>query len=96
MLPEAPKTAQGDRRYLQMDIPEYQKFANAVASKCYLNRVGDLCQLKNAKTKKLKNIRTVIKRSPFLMQSMIWKEQLRLIEQELLLRRGSPQRRNQL
>lgn len=91
-----PTTAQEDRQYLQMTISEYQNFAHAVANKCYLNRLGDACMLKNAKTKKLKNIKTIIRRSPFLMQSMIWKEQLRLIEQELAVRRGNPQRRNSL
>lgn len=93
---EPPTTAQQDRRYLQMSIPEYKKFAEAVANKSYLNRVGDVCMLKNAKTKKLKNIRTIIRKSSFLMQSMIWKEQLRLIEQELAIRRGNPERRNAL
>lgn len=84
---EPPKTAVQDRHYLCLTIPEYQNFAKAVSTQCYLNRDGHLCKLKNAKTKKLKNLRYGIKRSPYLMQSLIWKEQLRLIEVEIAKRR---------
>lgn len=87
---DAPTTAVQDRNYLCLSIGEYKVFAEAVSTQCYLNRDGNLCKLKNAKTKKLKNLRYTIKKSPYLMKSMIWKEQLRLIEAELTKRRGIP------
>lgn len=80
---EPPLTAIQDRHYLKMSIPEYKKFAEAVSSFCYINREGNLCKLRNAKTKKLKNLRHGIRKSDFLMKSLIWKEQLRLLEMEL-------------
>lgn len=80
---EQPTTAVQDRNYLRMSIPEYKNFAEAVSSFCYLNKEGNLCKIRNAKIKKLKNIRHGIRRSDFLMKSLIWREQLRLIEVEL-------------
>lgn len=88
--PEAPLTAVQDRHYLCLEIEEYRQFAEAVSTFCYLNRDAQLCKLKNAKTKKLKNLRYGIRKSPYLMKSLIWKEQLRLIEAELIKRRGRP------
>lgn len=86
----APTTAKEDRHYLCLEIGEYRNFAEAVSTQCYLNRDGQLCKLRNAKTKKLKNLRHGILKSPYLLKSMIWKEQLRLIEAELTKRRGIP------
>ncbi len=79
----APTTAVQDRHYLCLSIPEYRTFAEAVGTFCYLNQDGQLCKLKNAKIKKLKNLRTTIRKSDYLMKSLIWKEQLRLIEAEI-------------
>ena len=75
-----------DRNYLRMSIPEYQKFAEAVSTHCHLNRDGNSCKLKKAKTKKLKNLRYGIRQSSFLMKSMIWRAQLQFIENELQTR----------
>ncbi|CBX87944.1 hypothetical protein [Roseovarius Plymouth podovirus 1] len=69
-----------------MEIREYRQFAEALMSNCYLNREAQPCKLKNAKTKKLKNLRSGIRKSPYLLKSIIWKEQLRQIEQELAKR----------
>lgn len=93
VISEAPTTARQDRHYLCMSIPEYQKFAEAVSNHCYINKEGQLCKLKNAKTKKLKNLRYTIRKSPYLIESLIWREQLRLIELELGKRRQTPQNR---
>lgn len=84
----APTTAVEDRHYLQMSIPEYQNFAQAVGTKCFLSRDGQHCKLKNATNKKLKNIRYGIRKSDYLMKSLIWKEQLRIIDFELNRRQG--------
>ncbi len=80
---DAPVTAQQDRQYLCMDITEYKYFAECLSQNGYLNRQGQICLLKNTKTKKLKNIRAGIHKSPYLMKSLIWKEQFRLILLEL-------------
>lgn len=84
----APKTAVEDRYYLGLTIPEYQNFAQAVGNKCFLDKEGNHCKLKNATTKKLKNIRYGINKSQYLLKSLIWKEQLRIVEFELQKRRG--------
>lgn len=81
--PDQPTTAVQDRHYLCLTIAEYQTFAEAVSTFCYLNRDGQLCKLRKASTKKLKNLKYGIKKSPYLMKSLIWKEQLRLLENEL-------------
>lgn len=80
---EAPTTALQDRHYLCLSIPEYKTFAEALANNCFLNRNAQACSISKAKTKKLKNLRANIRKHPFLMQSLIWKEQLRLIEVEI-------------
>lgn len=82
-MTDAPQTAVQDRSYLGLDIHEYRTFAEAVSTQCFLNRDGQPCKLKNATLKKLKNVRYTIKKSSYLMQSLIWKEQLRLIEAEI-------------
>jgi hypothetical protein len=83
VLPKAPTNTIQDRQYLQLSIPEYQNFAEAVQSSCFLNREGNHYKVKNAKTKKLKNLRHKIKNSEFLLQSMIWKAQLHVIQAEI-------------
>lgn len=80
---DVPTTAQEDRRYLCMDIPEYKHFAECLSQNGYLNREAQICLLKNAKTKKLKNLRANIRKSDYLMKSLIWTEQLRLIQLEI-------------
>lgn len=85
-MTEAPTTAVQDRHYLCLTIAEYKSFAEALSNHCYLNKDGAHCKLKNAKTKKLKNLRYTIKKSPYLLKSLIWKEQLRMIEAELAKR----------
>lgn len=80
---DAPVTAQQDRQYLCMDIAEYQHFAKCLSQNGYLNRQSQICLLKNAKTKKLKNIRANIRKSDYLMKSLIWTEQMRLIQLEI-------------
>ncbi|WHM52924.1 hypothetical protein [Sulfitobacter phage vB_SupP_AX] len=93
MMPDqitAPTTTQQDRQYLGMTVPEYQNFSECIQRNSYLNRDGNQCKLKNAKTKKLKNIRHTIRKSPFLMASLIWQAQLRIIEAEITKRRGIP------
>lgn len=82
----APTSTKEDREFLGLTIAEYQKFCEAVQTQCFLNREGNLCKLKNAKTKKLKNLRYKIIKSEHLMKSMIWREQLRLIEIEIAKR----------
>lgn len=93
-MDDVPKTAVQDRHYLNMSIEEYKNFAESVSTFCYLNRDGQLCKLRNAKLKKLKNLRHGIKKSDFLMASLIWKEQLRLIEAEIRRRQKTYQRLN--
>jgi len=78
-----------DRLHLGLSIDEYRNFAEAVNTQCYLNRDGQLCNLKNAKTKKLKNLRYTIRKSEYLQVSMIWKAQLHFIEMEIAKRRGA-------
>jgi len=89
-MTDVPQTAVQDRHYLCLEIAEYRNFAEALSNHCYLNREGQHCKLKNAKTKKLKNLRYGILKSDYLLKSLIWKEQLRLIEAELQKRRGVP------
>lgn len=90
LMKPAPETAIQDRHYLSMTIEEYKKFAEAVSTYCYINKDGQLCKLKNAKTKKLKNLRHTIRKNKIFMTSLIWKEQLRLIELELGKRQHVP------
>lgn len=85
---DAPTTAQEDRHYLCMDITEYKLFAEYLSQNGYLNREAQICLLKRAKTKKLKNLRAEIRKSEYLMKSLIWTEQLRLIQLELSKRRN--------
>ena len=80
---DAPTTALEDRHYLCLTIPEYRNFAEAVGNNCFLNRDAQHVSIKRAKTKKLKNVRATIKKSDYLMKSLIWIEQLRLIELEI-------------
>jgi hypothetical protein len=89
---EPPLTVIQDRHYLKMSISEYKNFAEAVSSFCYLNKEGNHCKIRNAQTKKLKNLKYGIKKSNFLMKSLIWKEQLRLLEVELSKRQRLVQR----
>lgn len=86
----APTTALEDRHYLNLSIPEYRDFAEALAKNCFLDRQANACSITKAKTKKLKNIRATIRKHPFLMNSLIWKEQLRRIDIELSKRRKVP------
>ena len=81
--PEAPTTAVQDRNYLGLDIPEYRKFAEAVSTQCFINRDGQPCKLKNAKLKKLKNIRYTIKKSSLHTKSLIWTDQRRRRDAEI-------------
>ena len=78
-----PTTVITDRRYLRLNTQEYRQFAKALSANCYLNKKKHFCKLKKAKTKKLQNLRYGIKKSTYLLKSLIWKEQLRLIEVEL-------------
>jgi len=87
---DAPTTALEDRHYLNLSIPEYKAFAEALADNCFLNRDAQPCPIPKAKTKKLKNIRANIRKHQFLMDSLIWREQLRRIEMELSKRRKEP------
>jgi len=77
-----------DSQHLCLTIDEYRNFAEAVNTQCYLNRDGQLCKLKNAKTKKLKNLRYTIRKSEYLLRSMIWQAQLHFIEMEIKKRQG--------
>jgi len=88
---EAPTTAVQDRKYLNMSIEEYRTFAEGVSSFCYINKQGQLCKLRKAKLKKLKNLRYEIKKSEILQNSLIWKEQLRLLEVEIQRRQKTYQ-----
>lgn len=93
MMPDEikpPKTAREDRNFLCLTITEYQDFSECIQRGCYLNKDGNHCKLKNAKTKKLKNLRYNIKRSKYLMASLIWQAQLAIIEREITKRRGVP------
>lgn len=90
MSDEAPITNTiQDRHHLGLNIEEYRTFAEAVNTQCYLNKDGQLCKLKNAKTKKLKNLRYTIRKSEYLLRSMIWKAQLHFIEIEISKRQGA-------
>ncbi|ANJ20822.1 hypothetical protein RDp07_gp11 [Roseobacter phage RD-1410Ws-07] len=93
MMPDEivpPTTVQQDRHYLCMTVAEYQDFSECIQTSCYLNKQGQHCKLKNAKTKKLKNLRYSIRKAPYLMASLIWQAQLRIIENEISKRRGVP------
>jgi len=90
MSHEIPKTALEDRHYLCLSISEYKAFAEALANNCFLNRDAQPCSIRKARTKKLKNIRANIRKHKFLMNSLIWKEQLRRIEMELVKRQKEP------
>lgn len=93
MMPDEikpPKTAREDRHFLCLTVTEYQDFSECIQRGCYLNKDGNHCKLKNAKTKKLKNLRYNIKRSKYLMASLIWQAQLAIIEREITKRRGVP------
>ena len=78
-----------DRLHIGLSNEEYRIFAEAVNTQCYVNRDWQLCKLKNAKTKKLKNLRHVIRKAPYLLRSMIWKAQLHIIEAEISKRQGA-------
>ena len=80
---QAPTNTQQDRRYLCLTKTEYDHFAEAIQTGCYLNKQANLVKLKNTKTKKLKNLRYSIRKYPYIMQSMIWQAQLRIIEIEI-------------
>lgn len=80
---QAPTNTQQDRHYLCLTKTEYDHFAEAIQTGCYLDKQANMVKLKNAKTKKLKNIRHSIRKSSYIMQSMIWQAQLRIIETEI-------------
>lgn len=80
---DAPTTAREDRQYLGMDVSEYKHFAECLSQQGYLNKQAQICLMRNTKTKKLKNIRAGIRKSEYLLKSLIWQEQLRIINQEL-------------
>lgn len=84
---EAPQSTAQDRQYLKMEISEYRAFADCLSTQSFIKRDGQICKLKTAKLKKLKNLRYTIKKNEFLMKSLIWREQLRLIEVEISKRR---------
>jgi len=93
MAPEhitPPNNTNEDRHYLCLTPSEYRDFSECIQAGCYLNREGQWCRLRKAKTKKLKNLRYKINRSPYLMASLIWQAQLRIIEGELSRRRAEP------
>lgn len=85
-----PKNTTEDRHYLCLEVSEYRDFSECIQANCYLNPQGQWCKIRKAKTKKLKNLRYNIKRTPYLMASLIWQAQLRIIENELSRRRAAP------
>ena len=82
-LDQAPTNTLEDRHYLRLFKKEYDHFAEAIQTGCYLDKRENMVKLKNTKTKKLKNLRSSIRKSTYLMQSMIWQAQLRIIETEI-------------
>lgn len=78
-----PVTSQEDRAYLGLSISDYKHFVRAIENKCFLNKQKDLVFINSAKTKHLRNREFSIRKNPFLMKSLIWREQLRLIRKEL-------------
>lgn len=89
----APTNTIQDREHLKLSISEYQNFSEAVSKNCFLDRDGNHCKLKNAKTKKLKNLRYKINKSEYLKVSMIWRAQLHVIQMELSKRNAVAQGR---
>lgn len=82
-MEEAPTNTISDRHYLCLTVTEYQDFAECIQKGCYLNKEGSHCKVKNAKTKKLKNLVYKFKKSPYLHKSLIWKAQMHVIKAEL-------------
>jgi hypothetical protein len=87
---DAPTSALEDRHYLCLTIPEYKAFAEALANNCFLDGDAKPHPITKATTKKLKNLRSTILKEEYLMKSLIWNEQVRLIERELHKRRSNP------
>lgn len=85
-----PINTKEDRHYLCLSPSEYRDFSECIQAGCYLNREGQWCKLRKAKTKKLKNLRYKIIRSPYLMSSLIWQAQLQMIEGQISRRRAEP------
>ena len=86
-MEEAPINTISDRHYLCLTVTEYQDFAECIQNGCYLNKEGNHCKVKKAKTKKLKNLIYKFKKSPYLHKSLIWKAQMHVIKAELKRRK---------
>lgn len=82
-MEKVPTNTMQDRLYLNLTKREYDNFADCIQQGCYMNKFGSFVKLKNCKTKKLKNMVYKIKKNSLLLQSMIWKAQLQVIEREL-------------
>lgn len=96
MNTDLPQNALQDRKYLGWEIPDYHDMAMALGNNCFRNKEGQHCSIAKAKLKKLRDLKWVISKNPKLANSLIFKEQLRLIEFELQKRKhmtGADRRR---
>lgn len=87
MNTDLPQNALQDRKYLGWEIHDYHDMAKALGDNCYHNKEGQHCSIPKAKLKKLRDLKWVISKNPKLANSLIFKEQLRLIEFELQKRK---------
>jgi len=72
-----------DRKHLGWDITKYNAIAEMLNENCFQNKQGDWCSIKKAKTKKLKNIRALIKKDAHLSASLIMREYIRRLDYEI-------------
>lgn len=80
-----------DRKLLGWDIRKYDLMAQMLSENCYQNKHGDWCKISNAKTKKLKNLRAMLRKDKTYGHSMIMKEYARRLDQEIQ-KRNAPKR----
>ena len=85
----APTSTAQDRQYLCMDIFEYQRHAEALSQSGVLNKEGNIEKFKHMKTKRLKNLRAVMKKNKF-NKSMLLTAIMSRITSELSKRQKTP------
>lgn len=80
-----------DRELLGWDIRKYELMAQMLSENCFQNKQGDWCKIPKAKTKKLKNLRAMLRKNKVYAYSMIMKEYARRLDHEIQ-KRNAPKR----
>ncbi|AGH07426.1 hypothetical protein SUFG_00059 [Sulfitobacter phage phiCB2047-B] len=87
MRDDIPTSTVSDRNHLEMEYEDYHDLAEAVSKNCIRDRFKNHMPIRKLKIRKIHNMRNRIIKSEKLSKSLIFKEMLRQLNQELSKRK---------